>query len=331
MARANPPGRGSRPVIAVPARNQRKASYILKHPITREQARRLEALLEHQENHVTEADRRLIHSPGVVSPHSPNDNTYDVQLELGERGLFRVPAASFADRHYDLSATSRLLNECAAWQFAQELGSTYAQIVQPAVWRKFVIGGKPTDGTFSLNPPGGPFFTDAPVSGPADAAALFDTLVGHRARTSWNAHLDPSTQRLTLINNGHAFANLGDDFEPGYFTKRRYDAGRRALTKQELATVQQLVSGDGLERIKKLLSRDRALALEARVLATLTYKVILRPDWPVPTPDLLDKGTGVQTAVQPYNPRRPADWPAVARPRRPEPPPHTKPPNSPRL
>lgn len=151
------------------------------------------------------------------------------------------------------------LHEAAGWRLAVALGQPWRELVAPCVLRAYMQD----DGAVVLQAPGRPR-QQAPTQNPTWClpAAFFDSLIAQQDRHDGNWRWDG--QRLTLIDQGYAFALPGDILNYSDFVAARHRHGAAALLRAERDALGRLLSDPDLLGMRNYLLPDRAQALADR-------------------------------------------------------------------
>ena len=228
-----------------------------------------------EEDDLLTSDVSLVMS-GVSSPGV--NETREVLLESGTRGFHKpwdgvqtATAVSFGHHPDDVP-----LNEAIAWRVAQVLGPPWDHLVAPCVLRE--IEGRP--GSFVRAAEGEKGRVDAPLLArrQAQAAALFDALIGQQDRHGGNFRFDEALPQLTLYDHGYTFPPMGGLLAQSFLVDAR-NGGliSPALEDWELDALDRLARDPDLLGARPMLLPDRAdlvqwraerMRDDARILAT---------------------------------------------------------------
>jgi hypothetical protein len=162
------------------------------------------------------------------------------------------------------------LHEAAAWRLAVALGAPWQEIVAPCVLRAY----DEQDGALVLQASGRPR-EQAPTQNPIWClpAAFFDSLIGQQDRHDGNWRWDG--ERLTLIDQGYAFALPGAILNYSEFVRARHEYGAGALLSQERDALRGLLDDSHMLGMAEFLLSDRAGALAGRAEEMLRRGEIL--------------------------------------------------------
>jgi hypothetical protein len=226
---------------------------------------RFAELARHQGGHHVEDD--LLHStvdewlPAIVSTNRIDP----VKLSSGRHAAYkRWDGLSInAARLYQHTRTSTMLAECAAWRLARVIGPPVEELVPPCVWRDDLT---PDTGSLAEWREGDALGMEAVHSAPdqAWAAAFFDALAGQQDRNWSNLLWDAASGRLSLHDNGYAFACPGHRRNASFFVSERWDHGAELLTAEEEEALSRLLASSDLHGLALFLEEERADALAER-------------------------------------------------------------------
>jgi hypothetical protein len=110
------------------------------------------------------------------------------------------------------------------------------------------------------------------------AAAFFDALAGQQDRNWSNLLWDAASGRLSLHDNGYAFACPGHHRNASFFVRERWDHGREALTAAEEDALSRLLAPSDLHGLALFLEEERAHALTERARRMLDSHALLGPN-----------------------------------------------------
>lgn len=220
---------------------------------------RIEAVIDAQGGHRDERSLLAGRSETVTPVAAGVNTTRRVEFDNGTVGYFK-PFDEVDDgvaRGFGHEANTLSVNEAAAWQLASRMGPPYSDMVPPVVVRQ--INGQM--GSVALERPGKMMQPVVEGSPEWREAALFDALVGQQDRHPGNYLM--AGDRITLIDHGYTFARPGDYKNYSWFVLRR-ERQCADLTYQERELLQRVASSPDLMGMRKMLSADRASALQQR-------------------------------------------------------------------
>lgn len=167
-----------------------------------------------------------------------------------------------------------VLHEVAAWRLAEAMGGPWDQLLPTAVFRNIgAIGAGAVINKRRGIPVALPTVLEQ-AQAQADAAALWDALVGQQDRHTSNFRYEAETRTLALIDHGYAFALPGHRCNASVFVAERAAANRRALHPHETQALQQLLASPDLHGLRRFLDAPRVNALQTRAESMLARQEI---------------------------------------------------------
>lgn len=221
-------------------------------------------------------ERILMASPNHTS-NAGGTSTHVVVFESRRQAILKPFGAQLPNvcHHYGQDPLETLTHEVAAWRLAHALGGSWEQIVPTAVLREVPGIGPGVLVNWRDGSPDLAVLDEAKEQ--ANAAALWDALIGQQDRHLKNFRYDKLSRRLAAIDNAFAFARPGDLLNESLFLRFRRSKHGAMLTGREKEALSALLDTGDLHGLRAFLADERADALEARAQEMMERGVLPLP------------------------------------------------------
>lgn len=232
---------------------------------------RIEALLSVYMTRGSVLEQAMFNEPILsCAPHATanpgGSSTYLVVFESRREAIFKPfdGQNTGACTNYQQDPFEAVLHEVAAWRLAMAMGPPWNQLMPTAVLRSLPKVGP---GALINRRRGQPepvpvVFEHAEAQ--ADAAALWDSLLGQQDRHAGNFRYESESRSLALIDHGFAFALPGHRCNASVFLEERVEKGRTSVHPNEKQALETLLASQDLHGLRTYIEGSRADALQRR-------------------------------------------------------------------